>query len=58
MWRYGNDFATDVVIFDVNNTSSSHTNNKKDVLALGEGPTAGINDSVGAAEKKFSINFI
>ena len=37
---------------------SSHTNNKKDVLALGEGPTAGINDSVGAAEKKFSINFI
>ena len=26
---FGNDFARDVVIFGVNNTSSSHTDNRK-----------------------------
>ena len=29
MWSNGNDFARNFVIFGVNNTLSSHTNNKK-----------------------------
>ena len=44
-------------MFGIDNSSSSNTNNrKKDFLALGEGPTDGINNSTGAA-KKFSVNF-
>ena len=47
-----------VTIFGVANSSSSHTDNcKNNFLVLGEGPTDDINDSIGAAEKKFSINF-
>ena len=57
-WSFGNDFARNVVIFGVANNSSSHIDNKKkNFLVLGEGPTQGINDSTGSAEKKFSINF-
>ena len=55
---FGTDFASNVVIFGVDNSSSSHTNNKSyNFLVLGEEPTAGINGSIGAAERKFSINF-
>ena len=44
-------------IFGVDNSSSSHTNKRKiHFLVLGEGPND-INGSVGALEKKFSINF-
>ena len=53
MWSYGNDFARNVVIFALNNASSSHTDNEtKYFLVLGEGPIEDINDSIGAAEKK------
>ena len=45
-WSFGNDFARNVVIFGVDNSSSS--------LVLGEGPN---NSSSGFAEQKFSINF-
>ena len=56
-WSFDHDFARNVVIFGVDNSSSSHTDNQKNnFLVLGEGPTQGINDSTGAAEKK-SINF-
>ena len=49
---YGNDFARNVVIFGVDNTSSSHTDYKKNnIFLLGEGPTKVISDSVGGAEK-------
>ena len=38
--------------------SSSHTVNRKNIFfVLGEGPTDEVNDSIGATEKKFSINF-
>ena len=58
MWSFANDFGRNVVIFGVDNTSSSHTDNQKNnFLVLGEGPTDGINDTTGAAEKRFSINF-
>ena len=47
-----------IVIFGVDNSSPSNTDNQKNsFLLLGEGPTQGINDSTGPAEKKFSINF-
>ena len=46
------------MVFGIDNTSSSHTDNRKNnFLVLGEGLTSGINDSTGSAEKKFSINF-
>ena len=41
MWSFGNRFARNVVIFGVNNTLSSHTNNKKSNLISSEGPTKG-----------------
>ena len=43
-WSFDNDFAKSVINFDVDNSSSSHTDNwKKDFLVLGEGPTSSIN---------------
>ena len=46
--------ASNVVIFGVDNSSSSHTDNRKsNFLVLAEG----LNDSTGSAEKKISINF-
>ena len=39
-WSFGTGFARNVVISGVNNTSSSHTDNKKNnFLVLGEGST-------------------
>ena len=57
-WNYGNDFARNVIIFSVSNSSSSHTDNRKDdFLVLVEGSTDDINGSVGIANKRFSIDF-
>ena len=57
-WSFSNGFAKNVVIFGVDNTSSSHTDNcKNNCLVLGKEPTDDINGSVGAAEKKLSISF-
>ena len=37
---FGNELARNVVILDVDNSSSSHTDNRKiNFLPLGEGPT-------------------
>ena len=53
-WNFGNDFARNVVIFRIDDSSSCHTDDcKHNLLVLGEGPTYGIN----SPEKKFSINF-
>ena len=57
-WSFGNYYAKNVIIFCVDNSLSSHTDNlKNNFLILGEGATFGINGSFGAPEKKFSINF-
>ena len=57
-WSFGNDYATNAIIFGVDNNSSSHADNlKNNFLVLGEGDSFGINGSFGAPEKKFSINF-
>ena len=56
--EFRNYFAVNAVIFGVHNSSLSHINNRKyNFLVLDEGPTDGINDKTGAAEKDFSINF-
>ena len=57
-WRFGNNFARNVIIISVDNSSSSHTDNRKnDVLVLGEGTSNEINGSISASEQIFSINF-
>ena len=56
-WNFGNDFASDVIIFGVHNSSPSLVDNHKiNFLVLVEGPTFTINGSFGSPEKKFSIN--
>lgn len=45
-WNNGNSFVQNPIIFDGDNSSSSHTDNcKNDFLILGEGPSDGVNDS-------------
>ena len=57
-WSFDNDTARNVIIFGVNNSSSSHSENRRsDFLILGKCPTFGINGSFGAPKKKFDINF-
>ena len=51
-WGIGNDPTKNVIIFEVDNSSSSHTDNLKNgFLILGEGPAFGINRSFGAPKK-------
>ena len=51
-WSFENDIARNVISFGVDNSSPSHIDNPKNkFLALGKGPTEGINESVGAVEK-------
>ena len=55
--EFSNHCARNVVTFGVDNSSSSHTDNcKNNVLVLGEWSTDDVNDSAGAAEKRFIIN--
>ena len=57
-WSFGNDFARKVLIFDVDNSSPSDTDYRKNnILVLGLGPTDDIHGSVGAAKKKIKIIF-
>lgn len=55
----GNDFARNVLIFGIDNISSSHTNNwTNNVIVLDEQPTDDINDSIATTEQKNSTSFI
>ena len=46
-----------VIIFDVDNTSSTDTDNrKKYIIVLGEGPTQGLVHTTITAEVKYSVN--
>ena len=57
-WSFNNDTARNVIIFGVNNSSSTRANNpKNNFLVLGEGPVFGISGMFGSTEKSFSINF-
>ena len=57
-WYFNSDTARYVIVFGVDNSSSSHSDNRKTkFLIFGEDQTFGINGSFGSPEKKFSINF-
>ena len=57
-WSFDNEIARNVIIFDVDISSTSHSDNQKNnVSVLGKGPTFRINGSFGLPEKKFDINF-
>ena len=54
-WNFDNESA---VIFGVDNSLSSHADNRKNnLLVLGKGSTYGINGSGDSAVKNFSISF-
>ena len=53
LWSFSNEFARNVVIFGVGNSSSSHADNHR----KSEGPTYDKSGSFVAAEKKISISF-
>ena len=53
---FGNDFARNVVILGVDNSSSSHANNcKNQFLVFGEGQIFGINGSFGSPRKELVL---
>ena len=55
-WSFGNVFAKNVVVFGVDNSSSSHTDNcKNNCFVLGEGDTFGIHGSFRAPEKSLVL---
>ena len=57
-WSFGSNYARNIIISGVDNSSSSHTDNLTNIfLILGEGYTFGINGDFGAPENNFSINF-
>ena len=53
----GDGFGQNVIIFEVDMSSSAHIDNKKkDILILGKGPTQGL-EHILTAKKMYSINF-
>ena len=51
-------FGGNVIIFEVDMSSSVHVDNKKeDISILVEGPTQGLNGTTLTAEKRYSVNF-
>ena len=57
-WSFDNDYATNVIVFGVDNSSSSHSDNHKtNFLILHEGPTYGINGSFGSPDNSMITVF-
>ena len=55
-WGFDNDYTRNVIIFGVDNSSSSDSDNlKNNFFVLGEGNTFGINGSFGVPNKKISV---
>ena len=55
---FENHFARNVIVFGIDNSSSSHSDNhKNNFLILSDGTTYGINGSFRSPEKTFSFNF-
>ena len=55
-WGFDNGTARNVIIFDVDNSSSSHSDNRKNILlTLGESPSFGLNGSFAWPQKKFIL---
>ena len=54
---FSNDVARNVVIFCVDNSSSSYSDNdKNNILVLSKGLADDINDSIGVTKEKFNIS--
>ena len=57
-WSFDNDITRSFTISGVDNSSSSHSNNRKNnFLMLGESPTLVLMERLDHQEKKFNINF-
>ena len=55
-WSFNDDFARNIIIFGVDNSSSSHTDNLENFfLFLSERDTLGIKESFGAPERKLAL---
>ena len=50
-------FPRNIVIFGADNSSSRHSDNRKNFLVIGHGTTDVINNSVATVEKKLMVNF-
>ena len=51
-WSFGNDYTRNVIIFGVDNSSSSHADNlNNSFFNIGEGDTFGVNGSFGDQKK-------
>ena len=58
VYSVGNGFGRNVIIFEVDMSSSVHVDNKgKDTLILGKGPTQGLGEHSLTSEKMYSVNF-
>ena len=58
LWSFDNDIARNVISFSVDDSSPSHSENRKNNLFnIRWSPTFEINRRFGSPEKKFSINF-
>ena len=51
-WDFDGEFVRNIVIFRVDNSSSSHTDNRNNFLVLYESSTYGIHRNFGSQEKK------
>ena len=56
-FSFGNGFGKNCIIFGADMSSSSHANNKKNILVLGKYFVQGIKGTTIYAEKLYSINF-
>ena len=57
-WNFDNGTARNVIVFLVDNSSSTHSNNRNNkFLVLDEGPAFGINGNFSSPAKNVSINF-
>ena len=57
-WSLDNDTTRNIMMFGVDNSSSSHSDShKNNFLILREGPTFGIDEKFGSPGKMFSIDF-
>ena len=55
-WSFNDDFARNIIIFGVDNSSASHTDNLENYfLFLSERDTLGIKESFGAPERKLAL---
>ena len=58
LWSFGNDFPGNVVIFGIDNSSSSDTNLNNKFLVLGERPTMVLMTELGQQKKNLVLTLV